>query len=54
MRSARSGASAGQHNIVLVGAGQLGQAIAASPTFADHGFNIAAIFDSDEDRNADR
>jgi len=39
--------SAGQHNIALVGAGRLGQAIASSPIFADHGFHIAAIFDSD-------
>ena len=37
----------GQHNIALVGAGRLGQAIASSPIFADHGFNIAAIFDVD-------
>jgi len=37
----------GQHNIALVGAGRLGQAIASSPIFAEHGINIAAIFDSD-------
>jgi redox-sensing transcriptional repressor len=36
----------GQHNIALVGAGRLGQAIASSPIFAEHGINIAAIFDS--------
>jgi redox-sensing transcriptional repressor len=38
----------GQHNIALVGAGRLGQAIASSPIFAEHGINIAAIFDTDE------
>ena len=39
--------SAGQHNIALIGAGRLGQAIASSPQFADHGFNIAGVFDVD-------
>ena len=39
----------GQHNIALVGAGRLGQAIASSPIFAEHGINIAAIFDRDPD-----
>ena len=39
----------GQHNIALVGAGRLGQAIASSPIFAEHGINIAAIFDKDPD-----
>src|SRR3712207_2074728 len=39
--------TSGQHNIALVGAGRLGQAIAGSDVFADHGFNIAAVFDSD-------
>src|SRR6187431_1187468 len=39
--------SSGQHNIALVGAGRLGGAIAGSTIFKDHGFNIAAIFDSD-------
>src|SRR5438046_8522362 len=38
----------GQHNIALVGAGRLGQAIASSPIFAEHGINIAAGFDTDE------
>jgi len=38
----------GQHNIALVGAGRLGQAIASSPIFAEHGINVAAIFDTDE------
>src|ERR671931_1467334 len=37
----------GQHNIALVGAGRLGQAIASSQIFAEHGINIAAVFDSD-------
>src|SRR5581483_10516932 len=37
----------GQHNIALVGAGRLGQAIASSQIFAEHGITIAAIFDSD-------
>jgi redox-sensing transcriptional repressor len=37
----------GQHNIALVGAGRLGQAIASSAIFAEHGINIAAVFDSD-------
>lgn len=37
----------GQHNIALVGAGRLGQAIASSPIFGEHGINIAAVFDSD-------
>ena len=37
----------GQHNIALFGAGRLGQAIASSTVFADHGFNIAAVFDVD-------
>jgi redox-sensing transcriptional repressor len=38
----------GQHNIALVGAGRLGEAIASSPIFAEHGITIAAIFDSDQ------
>ena len=37
----------GQHNIALLGAGRLGQAIASSTVFADHGFHIAAVFDND-------
>ncbi len=40
----------GQHNIALIGAGRLGQAIASSPIFAEHGINIAAIFDSDPEK----
>jgi redox-sensing transcriptional repressor len=42
--------TSGQHNIVLIGAGRLGSAIASSPTFADHGFNIAGVFDSDPNK----
>jgi redox-sensing transcriptional repressor len=38
----------GQHNIALVGAGRLGQAIASSPIFAEHGINIAAVFDASD------
>ena len=37
----------GQHNIALIGAGRLGQAIASSPIFAEHGINITAVFDKD-------
>src|SRR5262245_41656086 len=39
--------TSGQHNIALFGAGNLGQAIAGSGVFADHGFRISAIFDVD-------
>jgi len=40
----------GQHNIALVGAGRLGQAIASSSIFAEHGINIAAVFDTDPEK----
>jgi redox-sensing transcriptional repressor len=40
--------TAGQHNIALFGAGNLGQAIASSDIFADHGFRIVAMFDVDQ------
>ena len=40
----------GQHNIALVGAGRLGQAIASSSIFAEHGITIAAVFDNDPDK----
>ena len=40
--------TSGQHNIALFGAGHLGQAIASSEIFADHGFRIVAIFDTDD------
>jgi redox-sensing transcriptional repressor len=39
--------TSGQHNIALFGAGHLGQAIASSDIFGDHGFRIVAIFDVD-------
>src|SRR6266545_1955061 len=39
--------TSGQHNIALFGAGNLGQAIAGSDIFADHGFRIVALFDVD-------
>jgi redox-sensing transcriptional repressor len=41
--------TSGQHNIALFGAGNLGQAIAGSDIFADHGFRIVAVFDVDEE-----
>ncbi len=40
--------TAGQHNIALFGAGTLGLAIASSDIFADHGFQVVAMFDVDE------
>jgi redox-sensing transcriptional repressor len=40
--------TSGQHNIALFGAGHLGKAIASSDIFADHGFRVVAIFDTDE------
>jgi redox-sensing transcriptional repressor len=40
----------GQHNIALVGAGRLGQAIGSSSIFAEHGINIAAVFDTDQEK----
>ena len=42
--------TSGQHHIALFGAGHLGQAIAGSDIFADHGFQIVAVFDVDSDR----
>jgi redox-sensing transcriptional repressor len=39
--------TSGQHNIALFGAGHLGRAIAGSDIFADHGFRVVAIFDTD-------
>ena len=38
----------GQHNVALVGAGRLGQAIASSSIFAEHRINIAAVVDTDD------
>jgi redox-sensing transcriptional repressor len=40
----------GQHNVAVVGAGRLGEAIASSPIFAEHGINIAAAFDTDPEK----
>src|SRR5215510_2901592 len=37
----------GQHNIALIGAGRLGEAIASSSIFAEHGITIAAVVDTD-------
>ena len=37
----------GQHNVALVGAGRLGQAIASSSIFAEHGINVAVVVDAD-------
>ena len=42
--------TSGQHNIALFGAGHLGRAIASSDIFADHGFNVVAIFDADRSK----
>jgi redox-sensing transcriptional repressor len=38
--------TAGQHNIALIGAGNLGMAIGGSDIFADHGFQMVAVFDA--------
>jgi redox-sensing transcriptional repressor len=46
--------TSGQHNIALFGAGHLGTAIATSDIFADHGFRIVAVFDTDEDKVGSR
>jgi redox-sensing transcriptional repressor len=40
----------GQHNIALVGAGRLGQAISSSPIFAEHGIHIAVVLDTDPEK----
>src|SRR6187397_2303012 len=42
--------TSGQHNIALFGAGHLGRAIAGSDIFADHGFNVVAVFDADSSK----
>jgi len=42
--------TAGQHNIALFGAGHLGTAIATSDIFADHGFRVVAMFDTDRSK----
>lgn len=46
--------TSGQHNIALFGAGHLGRAIASSDIFADHGFQIVAIFDNDPAKIGER
>ena len=46
--------TSGQHNIALFGAGHLGRAIASSDIFADHGFRVVAIFDTDPDKVGER
>jgi redox-sensing transcriptional repressor len=46
--------TSGQHNIALFGAGHLGQAIASSDIFADHGFRIVAIFETDPSKVGER
>ncbi len=46
--------TSGQHNIALFGAGHLGQAIASSDIFADHGFRVVAIFDPDPAKVGER
>ncbi len=46
--------TAGQHNIALFGAGHLGRAIASSEIFADHGFRVVAIFDTDPAKVGER
>ncbi len=45
--------TSGQHNIALFGAGHLGRAIASSDIFADHGFQVVAIFDVDPEQVGD-
>jgi redox-sensing transcriptional repressor len=42
--------TSGQHNIALFGAGHLGRAIASSDIFADHGFRVVAMFDTDPEK----
>ncbi len=42
--------TSGQHNIALFGAGHLGRAIASSNIFADHGFRVVAMFDTDRSK----
>src|SRR5437763_7564745 len=44
----------GKHNIALFGAGHLGQAIAGSDIFADHGFKVVALFDTDAKKIGNR
>ncbi|MHB9111402.1 MAG: redox-sensing transcriptional repressor Rex [Thermoleophilia bacterium] len=46
--------TSGQHNIALLGCGNLGTAIASSDVFVDHGFRIAAVFDVDPSKIGQR
>jgi len=46
--------TSGQHNIALFGAGHLGRAIAGSDIFADHGFRVVALFDTDPAKVGDQ
>ncbi|MHB1326275.1 MAG: redox-sensing transcriptional repressor Rex [Thermoleophilia bacterium] len=39
--------TSGQHNIALLGCGNLGIAIVSSNIFVDHGFRISALFETD-------
>jgi redox-sensing transcriptional repressor len=39
-----------RRDLALVGAGRLGEAIATSDVFVDHGFHVGAVFDADDDR----
>ena len=41
-------------NIIIIGAGKLGSALALYQGFADRGFNISAILDVDPDRIGDK
>ncbi|MBP8819658.1 MAG: redox-sensing transcriptional repressor Rex, partial [Syntrophomonadaceae bacterium] len=41
-------------NIIIIGAGKLGSALALYQGFADRGFNISAILDVDPDRIGNR
>jgi redox-sensing transcriptional repressor len=46
--------TSGQHNIALFGAGHLGTAIATSDIFADHGFRVVAMFDTNQEKVGER
>src|SRR5918997_3923781 len=46
--------TSGQHNLALFGAGHLGRGIATGDIFADHGFHVVAIFDTDPGKIGER
>src|SRR5690242_18676478 len=46
--------TSGQHNIALFGAGHLGTPMATSDIFADHGFRVVAVFDSDAGKGGEQ